>query len=61
MPLCSAMTVMATRNAHNKDNRPKKNLVPMERFQVMNQTTNTNINLSNFVLTSHLHSNITIS
>ena len=61
MPLCSAMTVMATRNAHNKVNRPKKNLVPMERFQVMNQTTNTNINLSNFVLTSHLHSNITIS
>ena len=33
----------------------------MERFQDTNQTKNTNINLSNYVLTSNLHGNITIS
>lgn len=29
---------METRNAHNKVNQSKQNLVFMERFQVMNQT-----------------------
>ena len=38
MPRCTAMTVMETRNAHNKVNQSKQNLVFMERFQVMNQT-----------------------
>ena len=61
MPLCIAMTVMETRHAHNKVHQSKQNLVSMERFQVMNQTKNTDINLSNYVLTSNLHSNITIS
>ena len=51
----AAMTVMETRNAHNKVNQSKQNLVSMERFQVMNDTKNTNINLSNYVLTSNLH------
>lgn len=49
-------------NANNKVNQSKQHLVSKERFQVMNQTKNTNINLSNYVLTSNLHySNITIS
>ena len=55
------MTVTETRNAHNKVNQSKQNLVSMERFHVMNQTKPTNINLSSYVLTSNLHSNITIS
>ena len=45
----------------SKVNQSKQNLVSMERFQDTNQTKNTNINLSNYVLTSNLHGNITIS